>query len=738
MIQIWLRLRGQLLRGYGVISRKNPRFARVLRQCLRPLVQTMDASAFRLRRKAGHRHSAQTGDETRRYQQTGIPLEGRPLVSIIVPNYNHAPYLQQRLESIYAQSYDHYEVILLDDGSQDDSVAVLKSFRQRYPERTQLVVNEANSGGVFHQWAKGIRRAQGEIIWIAESDDYCTPDFLATLIPYFRNEAVMLAYANTEFIRNQDTRPFRSIREYLHDIDPDRWNAPFVATAHQLVQTGFAIKNIIPNASSALFRNIRELEILDDAEWKAMRTCGDWLFYLHVIRGGMVAYSPEATNYYRIHDRNTSVTSHAQDGFYREHETIARMLLRYYDLPTTLLLKQQQQLVAHWQQARDDYSEARFSAAYDVERAIAEAPPRVPNLLMAGYGFHAGGGETFPILLANLMKAQGYNVTFLDCNQTRRVEAVRESLRRDIPVVTELSALNAIVADFGIDLMHSHHVWVDQAILNLLATDSRARMVVSMHGMYELLPAKEAQRTLEDLAARKAQLVYTAEKNLTPRGGEALLHQLAPTRIDNALDVFPVTPIARESIGVPASAFLLTLVSRAVEDKGWYEAIAAVTHARELSGKDIHLFLIGEGAVYDALHRAPPADYIHLAGYKRNIRDYFAASQLGLLPTRFKGESFPLVVIDCLHAGTPVLASAVGEIPYMLKTDKGDAGICFPLDEDWRLDTDALAQHIAELASNTEAYARLQAHVSAAAEKFSPDRLCTAYDAVYRNALRTE
>ena len=127
-----------------------------------------------------------------------------PLVSIIVPNFNHARYLRDRLESIYRQNYSHFEVILLDDASSDDSLSILREFAERYASKTSLHTNVANSGGVFHQWKKGLALARGSLIWIAESDDYCESTHLSELVGFFRNEAVALAFCRSEFVRGDE------------------------------------------------------------------------------------------------------------------------------------------------------------------------------------------------------------------------------------------------------------------------------------------------------------------------------------------------------------------------------------------------------------------------------------------------------------------------------------------------------------------------------------------------------
>jgi len=80
----------------------------------------------------------------------------KPLVSVIVPNYNHAAFLQQRLDSIYNQTYSNFQVILLDDCSTDHSLQILKLFENHVRTKC-LICNTVNSKSPFSQWKKGIR-----------------------------------------------------------------------------------------------------------------------------------------------------------------------------------------------------------------------------------------------------------------------------------------------------------------------------------------------------------------------------------------------------------------------------------------------------------------------------------------------------------------------------------------------------------------------------------------------------
>ena len=100
-----------------------------------------------------------------------------PKCSVIIPNYNHGPYLNLRIESILRQTYQDFEIIVMDDCSSDNSRAIIESYRG-HPKISKIIINKKNSGSPFGQWKKGIELAKGEWIWIAESDDISEPAFL--------------------------------------------------------------------------------------------------------------------------------------------------------------------------------------------------------------------------------------------------------------------------------------------------------------------------------------------------------------------------------------------------------------------------------------------------------------------------------------------------------------------------------------------------------------------------------
>jgi glycosyltransferase involved in cell wall biosynthesis len=83
-------------------------------------------------------------------------VSNHPLVSIIIPNYNHARFLDERMTSVLEQTYQHIEVIILDDCSTDNSREVIEKYRSN-PKVSKIVFNDTNSRSPFKQWYKGFQ-----------------------------------------------------------------------------------------------------------------------------------------------------------------------------------------------------------------------------------------------------------------------------------------------------------------------------------------------------------------------------------------------------------------------------------------------------------------------------------------------------------------------------------------------------------------------------------------------------
>ena len=216
-----------------------------------------------------------------------------PLVSVIVPNYNHAPYLAERIDSVLAQTCRDFELILLDDCSTDGSREVMERYRG-HPKVSHVVHNEHNSGSTFVQWDKGVALAHGQYVWIAESDDWSEPTQLETMLRGIQSDpACVLSYCQTYFVAPDGGINWQSQHRALSElVDGDAYIRQYLASTS------------IYNASMALWR--RDCYTHIPRDFTDYRFCGDWLFWINLARQGKVHISGRLLNYYRQHPANVS------------------------------------------------------------------------------------------------------------------------------------------------------------------------------------------------------------------------------------------------------------------------------------------------------------------------------------------------------------------------------------------------------------------------------------------------
>lgn len=216
------------------------------------------------------------------------------MVSIIVPNYNYAAFLPERMNSILSQEYGDYEIILLDDASTDTSREVMETYRN-HPRVKAIVFNEENSGSPFLQWKKGLALAEGEFVWIAESDDSCTPDFLETAMRAFAACPQTVLWFCASLKTDAQGHP--------SGLHPNlQGETAYRLDGRDFVRTKMRKKNRVVNASSAVFR--REAALRVQNGWDELGGYGDYMFWIGLAGYGKVEYCPQEMNFFRFHDTN--------------------------------------------------------------------------------------------------------------------------------------------------------------------------------------------------------------------------------------------------------------------------------------------------------------------------------------------------------------------------------------------------------------------------------------------------
>ncbi|WP_106409327.1 glycosyltransferase, partial [Teichococcus deserti] len=388
----------------------------------------------------------------------------QPLVTVIVPNFNHARFLPQRIDSILKQGYQNFELLILDDASTDDSVAVIERYRQANPDKIRVLANTQNSGNVFRQWQRGIAEAKGELIWICESDDFAEPDFLESLVPAFLDDSVMIGFGRIQFA-DRDGKPYPGLDGYRERAEPGIWAAPLVRPAKAWFDHAFGVNNVIPNVGGCLIRN----QPIEDTIWQEATTykiLGDWYLYAMLGRGGRLAFEPQAVTYFRQHGDNTSVSSFTTAAYYVEHERLVRLLRQRWGIPDATVERFANGVRAQFDYARAANSLGALERVFDIDRALT-TPRSQRHVLMVILGFYLGGGELFPIYLANQLVREGHTVSVLALQPHDWNAGIRAQLDRRIavydaatvrkigprPFIEEIGADEMRMDDVGADLL---------------------------------------------------------------------------------------------------------------------------------------------------------------------------------------------------------------------------------------------------------------------------------------------
>jgi len=293
-----------------------------------------------------------------------------PRVSVIVPSYNYARYLEQRISSILRQTLPPHEIIFLDDASTDDSLETAARLLATADIGYKIVSNQKNSGDVFAQWRKGVDLASGDYVWIAEADDWAEPEFLAQATAGFADPEVVLSFTQSKQVDQRGTVIAPDYLHYVSELGAVRWANGYTHEGAREIVDALAVKNTIPNVSGVVFA--RSTLAVALKRWRAeiakYRVAGDWCVYVNVLRHGKAYYSPRALNCHRRHEESVTIARFGLD----ELAEIARMqafVASEFDVPpaTRALAK------AYLERLVKQFDLSHKFTTQDIEAVMAEA-----------------------------------------------------------------------------------------------------------------------------------------------------------------------------------------------------------------------------------------------------------------------------------------------------------------------------------------------------------------------------
>ena len=229
-----------------------------------------------------------------------------PKVSVIVPNYNHASYLKERLDSIFNQTFQDFEVILLDDASTDNSVEILNDY-SKDEKVSHIIINKNNSGSPFKQWRKGIEKAKGVYIWIAESDDFAEHTFLETTVNELnQNNNISLVYTDSQTVDNHNKKSHLWSNSKNYYFKTKRWSLDYINNGKEEIMDFLLYRTTINNASAVLFRRDNLFDVIQSKALMEYKNVGDLFIYILSCDQGEIKYCALPLNNYREHHFNTT------------------------------------------------------------------------------------------------------------------------------------------------------------------------------------------------------------------------------------------------------------------------------------------------------------------------------------------------------------------------------------------------------------------------------------------------
>jgi glycosyltransferase involved in cell wall biosynthesis len=231
--------------------------------------------------------------------------KGRSLATIVIVNYNYAPFVARAIDSALEQSYGSLEVIVVDDGSTDDSREVISSYGSRIRSLFQ------DNGGQGAAYNAGWRAARGDFVLFLDSDDVLMKDAIGRIASAFEaGDAVKVQFYLRQVDRDLKPRDFVLPSYGFSAIEPRK----------QIVNYGYYVS---PPASGNAYRKRFLDEIMPIADEALYRTAADG--YTTGLAGlaGTIASIPEILGLYRIHGDNMS-----GEGGIRSVEQLHHMFMR--------------------------------------------------------------------------------------------------------------------------------------------------------------------------------------------------------------------------------------------------------------------------------------------------------------------------------------------------------------------------------------------------------------------------
>jgi glycosyltransferase involved in cell wall biosynthesis len=658
-----------------------------------------------------------------------------PRVTVVVPCFNYGRYLTDAVESVLAQTYRDFELLIVNDGSTDDSKQVAERLIAAHPDAPIRLIDQPNSGQPAYPRNNGIGEARGEYVLCLDADDRISENFLELTVPVLdARPRVAIAYPDQQNFDGDDRfephPPFR--RELLPRF------------------------NYIPPAS--LFRR---------AVWEEVggfrtnvRGYEDWNFWLSCIQAGHEAqHVPQALWHYRIHEGSLYGTEKGRDQTLK-----ANTVLNHPGL-----YGQEEQAWARGVLAGDPAALAVNPGLGIVP--LLSAPADVANdgskrlhVVFTMYGWaDEGGGTILPRQIAKALVRRGHRVTVISTpprpapgKPAYWVEALEDEGVRVFEIFNRPSVFNDpdrpereiddrqmralvdhMLRELRPDVVHYHSFLgfsmrlaedVDRADIPSVYTSHNywpicPRMYLfgpdlspcgAVDGRCDCVPARPAyERRLEqgrtmlgEHVDRHLAVSHRVRELFAANGHDESRIEVLQQQPETVDWIWREVGAAREPAATLDRPLRIGYIGSVLPHKG-VQVLAAAAQQLPADLVEVHVFGGGPDSFVDVLRAGDANGVLRFrGGYETSeLPEVLRELDLVVVPSVWE-DCAPLVVAEALAGRLPVVASRMGGIPDFV--DEGRTGFLVE-----QRDPSALAAALRRFLDDPELLGRMQAAIEA-------------------------
>lgn len=236
----------------------------------------------------------------------------QPFISVCIPTYNGEKYLQECLESILSQTYTSFEVLIIDDGSSDSTIQIIKEYEQKF-NNFSFIANKKNLG-LVKNWNHCILKAKGEWVKLFFQDDVMKNNCLEKLVENISDDDYFVINERAFIIEDNASDKLKRVYNNLNTLEK------FGIKEGKVLQLDFFkllrkyfLNNFLGEPSSIMFKKdlIKEIGLFDSN----LKQLCDFEFAVRIISNYGFVYIPEKLTSFRVHGSSASSSNHSSNYF---------------------------------------------------------------------------------------------------------------------------------------------------------------------------------------------------------------------------------------------------------------------------------------------------------------------------------------------------------------------------------------------------------------------------------------